>query len=214
MPSFKTKDSSRRRQAAFTLIELLTVVVIISLLFAFGSLALRGALGGQKLAAAVGMLRHDIGWASIESSRLNLPVHLRFYKFVSEEADETEQARFHAYQFLVVDSKNSVMKPLDSVERFPEGIVLHPNSDFTSIASLGEKAPVLDGEIADPEIELPPYTYIEFQFQPDGSTDLPADGKWSITLVKSVQLTEDDSQLPKSYRSIVINPYTAATRAY
>ncbi len=207
---------ARVRKGGFTLIELLAVMVIVGLLLAFSGAAMLSAMGSHRLSTAVGAFRNDVGWAAIESSKDNRPVHVRLYRFQPEET-VAEDSQYYAYQFLVVDSRAGRMVPLTEVRRFGDGVVAHPDAEYSSVFTLTERVPDTSerpGEIADPELLLPAYSYVEFLVRPDGSTDLPKDRRWSLTLVESKRLEVSASELPSDYRALVINPFTAATRIY
>ncbi len=196
--------------AGFTLIELLTVMVIVGILMAASGMALQGSLRSTQLTSASATLGNDLQLGVQLAVKENRPVELRIYKV--PDLEEGGEAQFRAYQFVAREPVSGATEELEQVRRLSGGVIIHPNAEYTTVLTVGERMSVP----GDPELGLEgaPYPYVGFQFRPDGSTTLPKDGLWSMTVAFEREVESQGGGLPANYRSVTINAYTGAVRVY
>lgn len=195
---------SRKKRRAFSLVELLVVMGIISVvLLLFGGLPSR--LGqafaltqsGEKLSAFLNLARQ-------QAITLNHPVEVRFYKFKEFGAE-----KFWGMQVFMVDN-DGICSPLNKVEKLSQNILIDQGEQLSPLLADAFKK---TWTAADPQPSLPQantsYDCRFFRFFPDGSTSLPSrpnpsDQSWYMTLHSA---TDGDSlaQPPPNYLTLQIN---------
>lgn len=195
---------------AFTLVELLVVVVIISLLMGLVVPVMNGISQANQISLGIQTVVDTLSLARQSALAQNRVVEVRFYKFKSEErmAAEDEVA---ALQIFVYDETNTIATPAGEVKYLPHGAVISSDSNLSSlIASSQQKS----WSTQDPQLPLPQgvensYVAYRLRFRPDGSTDLGA-GEWFLT----VHGTNDTGSPPPNHAVIQIDPYNGSLRLY
>ena len=208
------KNPLNRRQAGFTLVELMLVIAVMSVLLGISGNFFSSGLQSQRLAATARLLSADLDHAVLLAQKENQPIEVRFYRFVDQnvprDKDDPGAPQFRAYQFAILtgfDSSNQpVYRMLNEITRFPSGVMLMPSAEFNTVASLTARITGAN----DPQFGSE-YTIASFQIRPDGSTSLPRSPRPVITLVDD-QITGED--LPPNYRSITLDPDNGHTRVY
>ena len=118
-----------RSRRAFTLVEVLVVLAIISIIMFFSVPNLGGIIQGSKLTQAGDQLKYDLGIAQQTAVQLNLTVEVRFYQYkepdqLSEDSDKT----YTAYQMftLIPDSTKPsdpkaprIQAPFGKIKKLP-----------------------------------------------------------------------------------------------
>jgi uncharacterized protein (TIGR02596 family) len=195
---------------AFTLIELLAVIAIISLLIGIASLAFQNSLQSQNLRATARQLAADLDHASLLARKENRPVDVFFYQYAPGELGGTSSIR--AYQFGILDGFNAEDKPqyrfLVEVKRLPSGMIITTNPTYTTMAGLTPQNPLTQPGSGVPES----HTFFAYQIRPDGSTTLDRDSHHTLTLLW--EKDESPDHLPPDFRTISINPHTSRAVLY
>lgn len=211
------KDTVKRLRAlpAFTLIELMLVLAILALLVAISGDVFTSGMGSQRLAVAAKLLSSDLDHAVLMAQKENRPVEVRFLRFKSDDMPATSEdpsvdTNYRGYQFVVLTGFDADGVPeyrmLSGLTRFPQGIALMTNPEFTTLATLPARQPGKQDLTFGPA-----YTFVAFQIRPDGTTSLPRLPRPVLTLVEDKDL---GGPLPPSYRSITIDPDNGHTRVY
>jgi len=210
-----------KRSRGFSLIELLSVLAIITILAAATVPALKGTLDGFNISGAADMTGAELSLARQTAMSRNLPVEVRIYKIKDTTGDE--------YRVIaLVVPKNASHAANDEWitpgKLLPGNVLFDRTNQYSTVISEGEKNP----STADPRL-VPWYgpaetavpnllkdsTYVAFQYSPDGSTNLPPGQPWCLTLRN---LNPKVSQVPNTpaanYVSIVIDSLTGRTLTY
>jgi uncharacterized protein (TIGR02596 family) len=180
---------------AFSLVELLIVILIIGIVAGFAVPAVQGMLRSSQLNQASALLSDSMALARQTAISKNRMIEVRFYRFADNEipgetAEDPATGHFRAFQTFEV-SDAGLFAPLTKVVRFPDTIIMNPGIPGGGALSniLGEdritpaQTPPsmlvtktkLDAKI-DPELPRGVgrnYEYVPMRFMPDGSTNLP-----------------------------------------
>lgn len=216
-----------RLRQAFTLIEILVVLAIITVIMFFSVPNMGEIIQGSKLTQAGDQLKYDLGIAQQAAVKDNLTVEVRFYQYRQpDQPSEVGTTTFTAYQIfsLIPDSTRPsdpkaerILAPLDKIKKLPTGVII-PMSDVWS--SLVTHPTIANGtqEILGliPTERSTVATYRSFQINPDGSTNLDTSGaqQWYITLIDSKELQKADisNLAPDNYITIQVDPFNGGTR--
>ena len=213
MPSLK--------KGAFTLVELIAVMAIIVILIGIVAPPVVSSLGGSQLTQATQQVMGQFASARQTALSKNRPVEVRLYKYIDAGS---ATAQYRAYQALVFN-EDGTYSPSDRVQKLPPSIIINNTSSLTSFigagnqtggtSSLTETTPATGNTLPN----LPAsYTYIAFQFRPDGSTSLigytsadPNNPKlWYLTLCDQ----KSTAVPPTNYSTVEIDPANGDVRLY
>ncbi len=206
-----------RRVVAFSLLELLVVMTMISLLTMAALPALR-TLDGVNVSGAASMVEAEISLARQTAVSRNLPVELRIYK----HDDGTGEAwRVLA---VVIPSSSSGAASDEWITRgrvLPGHIVIEDAKDFSTIVSKAaavpangtKTAPWTGREPADAPNLVKNKDYVGFLFQANGSTDLPSNQQWVLSL-KNPRSPSVADKPAQNFVSLVIDSATGRSISY
>lgn len=201
------------RPSAFTLVEIMVVMALIAVLLSL-SLNVSSAWKAQKLVAQARQLASECSQASLLAQKDNYPVEIRFYQLPDELGSGSGTA-FRAYNLVKLigyepSSGKAIYTNLTEVKYFEDDIMLHENSQYTTVKDLAVQSP------PDDAVPLRGQTrsYVSFMFLPDGTTTLNRSPDAVFTFVKESELRGQASTLPDNYRSMVLQPVTAQTSVY
>lgn len=227
--------SLTRRPAAFTLVEMLTVLGIISLLIALMAPTLVDVVRSTRLNSAGDALVNRISLAQQSAVSLSAEVEVRFYRYVDSTSDSPNANSFYAYQ-VVQTMPNGTEKAISDPYYLESGIVISPQEELSPLL----KTTVQQSETSSGNFLFTPpgsatgddVTYASLRFYPDGgmrllsssvnATDevaevaqaytIPEFNKSFLILVESKE--SQNSQVPPNYYCIQIDSYTGRTRVY
>lgn len=183
---------------AFSLVELLIVILIIGIISAFAVPAVQGMLKSSQLTQASGLLVDTMALARQTALSKNRTIEVRFYRFADnevpgEDPTKPETGHFRGMQSFEI-AESGVLLPVSKVVRMPDNIIMNPGIPGEGVLStiLGDdrlavkKSPpsmiiTVDKINKQSDPELPrgvghKYEYVAFRFLPDGSTNLPPTG--------------------------------------
>lgn len=193
---------------AFTLVEMLVVITVISLLLALTGVGLGNSISEMQLSATARELNGTFNYAALLARKENRPIQVRFYKY---STPESSTASFRSYQLLAlkgIDGGQPEVESLSEVYNLPSGVMMSPSVQYNTLAGL----PEAEQGPKDPDIGHT-YTYVTFEIRPNGLTTLPKETPPVITLLLEAQY-KSATDLPPNYRSVVMNPVNARARVY
>jgi len=203
---------------AFSLIELLTVVAILSVLAVGVVPGIRGTLDGINLSGAASLAESQISLAHQTAVSRNTPVEVRIY-----EHDDGTGLAWRALA-LVIPATTSGKANDEWITKgtvLPGNIVIEKGENYSTIvsgagvSSPGSKvAPWSGQELSGAPGMLKDKRYVAFSFRSDGSTDLPTDKPWCITLKNVRSQSEEGGKPAANFVSLVIDPTTGQTLVY
>jgi uncharacterized protein (TIGR02596 family) len=202
--------ASRREPAAFTLVELIVVVAIMTLLMTLAGLTVPSSMATQQLGGVARQLTSDLDHAALMAQRDNQPVEVRFYRYA--EPDGLGGEEFRAYQVAKLvgwkDDGRPEVEFVSDVQRFTGGIVIMPDARYSTLTAKTAKEPGAE----DMELGVE-YTYVSYQIRPDGRTNLSRASKTVFTLVHETPSGAPEA-LPADYRAVVLDPVTGEVTLY
>jgi uncharacterized protein (TIGR02596 family) len=201
-------------QRGFSLLELLSVMAMVSMIAAMTLPALRGMLDGYSISGAADLASADLSLARQAAISRNLPVEVRIYSF-----DEGFGEAWRVIGVVIPSAASGQVRDewITPGRVLPGGIIMEDSGDFSTIISRAESTPgagVWTGtESASAPRLVRGRPYVAFQFRPDGSTSLPSNQPWCLTL-KSAN-SRADSESPNrpsaNFGSIVLDAKTGRT---
>lgn len=213
MISLTSSVENHRTVRGYTLIEMLIVVVVMAILMLMVVSGFTSGIEASRLRSTEARITSSIEVARQEAVARNRTVELRFYE-VPGANDPLGGVAWRSWQILLRDTTGSY-NPIGDLQSMDQGIVAHPDVQFSNLLvdppnpriGMISNGPTVGGATT--------YRYAAIEFRPDGSTGLTKDTAWSLSLVESKEIDVNGSAtLPQNYRSIVINPFTGATRGY
>ncbi|CAN5687331.1 hypothetical protein BH09VER1_BH09VER1_03670 [soil metagenome] len=203
----------RLRAAGFSLVELLVVISIIIVLAVLAVPAFTNFGRANTLSAAGQQVVDTLNFARQTAMTKSRPVEVRFYKLPEIDQDGGNPTNYRAMQLFLVDSTstNVLSRPV----YFATPVVI--SQQLTTSSLLDDtncpevKAVATDAML--PGIGLN-YRLRKFSFKPDGSTDLPLDGSWFLTLCGKFDPAKRASGLPANFLTVQIDPQNGRTRTY
>lgn len=225
----------RRPAAAFTLVEMLTVVGIIALLIALAAPALIDVVRSTRLNSAGDGLVNRISLAQQSAVALSSEVELRFYRYVDSTADKPGDNSFYAYQ-VVQSLPDGVQKALSDPYYLDSGIIISSQEELSPL--LKTQVPQIQNQTGQylftppGNIEGGDVYYAALRFYPDGSMrvlsstanadsdvnemarayTIPNYDQSFMIIVESRDSA--NSQAPDNYYCVQIDSYTGRTRVY
>ncbi len=206
-------DRRDQPPAAFTLIEMLVVIVIIAILLSTGSLAFQGSLESQHLSGSAIRLANDLSAAALQAVKENRTLEVHFITAKGEFTKDKSLIR--GYQVFAIDpttgriptsATTGLPIPLQELQTLDKGIIISSDPTLSTVI----KHRTLTG------------TFSGYAMKPDGSTDLGKDSNdlakdspWCLTLITERSLAKyNGSTLPPDYRTVIINARTGVVRLY
>ena len=207
----------RHTDAAFSLVEVITVLAVIAVLMTLAVPGVLSMLQASRLTAAA-----DLVTASLNDARGLALAHSSDYEvrfFTASNKRRGSIAKRDALQLFRLadpdappDSKTGAFVPVGPLERLPEGIAFSLDDVLSTLwrqpapesASTGED----EEEQEDSDLELA----ATVRFHPDGSTALRDTELWCVTLVPARQ--REDKELPDNFATLTIDPATGRQEIY
>jgi uncharacterized protein (TIGR02596 family) len=229
-----TSTFARTRRAGFTLVEMLTVVGIITLLVALVTPTLMDVIRSTRLNSTGDSLVARLSLAQQSAISLSDEVEIRFYQYINADSERPQERLFYAYQ-VIHTAKNGVERALSDVYYLETGIILSDQANLSPLltttrnqvpATVGGRFHFTPpGNVAPEEVNV-----AAMRFYPDGSFrvlttadsdndalstaiayTIPDYGQSFMTLVEA---RDAQSTQPINFYCIQIDSYTGKSRVY
>ena len=211
-----------RSHSAFTLIEIMVVLAVISIIATMAVPAMNSVLKGSKMTQSSDEFERDLARAHSAAQRENYPVEFRFYEFRDPEQPNSELA-YRGYQAVMrkrrADDQYSTedIVPIFDVKILPPGIIFNSKTKYSSVFKVPDIPENTAKKWAGYDDSIPRVEQAEFKafyFRPDGSTDLVSidrSTKWCVTIQKEFT---DEGELPADFVTFQIDPFNGQIRRF
>lgn len=214
----------RSADAAFTLIEMITVVAILAILIALATPTLVDVLRSSRMSSAGDGLLNRISLAQQNAIALGKEVELRLFKYELPDGS-LPKASFNAYQ-VVEELSNGTSRPLSDPYYLESGIVFADLESLSPLLQFSQEVPpntfnaAREATMASLRFYPDGSCKVKTQTTPSGGGTAPAsDADYVVKpLTESfftlVETRDIDSAAPVNYYCVQIDFYTGKTRSY
>ena len=204
----------KRIVLAFTLVELLTVMAVISILIAIVAPTAIQVLKGNNLTQSGEMVSDQFVLARQSALSSNRTVQMRFYQLPTAVPGATP---YNAVQCFRMDD-NGTATPLTKVQPLKNNIIFSADKNYSSLITPPSGNPTISGTDKIPAYGDQKCNYVGFQFLADGSTDLDPTaaknyGGWFVTLLDTT-LPVPTSEPPRNYYTLRVEALDGHTRLF
>lgn len=189
------------KNVGYSLVEMVVVSGIALLLFTLAAPSVLDLMKSIRMSHAASMVQECLTQGQAMATSLNRDVEVRFYR--TGGALFSGETSGHGIQLFKIGEGSNLkegvvqMLPVGVEERLPVSVQFSLNDSFTSLWKLPAKVEEAQAGIRE---------YVAFRYRPDGSTDLPEDQKWSLSLVPHP--ADVSSSLPANFAVFMIDPVT------
>ena len=196
--------------SAFSLVEMMVVILIISIIAAFAVPVVTGINRSSQLARGTQILADQLTLARQTAISRNRQVEVRFYQFADPETPGSRTS-FRALQTLEVINARAV-SPLDRVQTLPTSVIFDSAATLSSLFDSAKK-PAVRGADPLPRVGTN-YQYVSLRFRPDGSTDLlPTQGPWFVTVHEEIH-GDGLAKPPANFVTVEIDPINGGLKFF
>ncbi|WP_395736856.1 Verru_Chthon cassette protein D [Prosthecobacter sp.] len=194
---------------AFSLVEMIVVVAIVTMLFAVAAPYTFSVIQSASLSSAGDTLMQKISQAQQRASSENRPIGLDFFYYNQDEIKAC-----HAIQLVSYDAASNVATPLEPPVYWSEGRVVLLEGALSPMFSTNVQ-PINTGLAAQEPFKKLGATFYRVVFYPDGSTSLKIPLRTAyLTLVGVKNYKQDLATAPANYYTVQIDPVTGRGHSY
>jgi uncharacterized protein (TIGR02596 family) len=188
----------RRRPSAFTLLEVV-VVLVIALLIGFAALtSFSKIIEGGAVTTGAQMVADCLAEGRQDALTQNLPMEVRLYA--------TSTAGYSVLQLHWKDADGTTPAAATPVI-LPSSVVIDATALHSTLVTTNQSQPAPDP--GDPRLNALTRC---FHFLADGSTDLSPGVSWTLTVRAAAH--SNPAQFPANWACITLDPYTGRAQTY
>jgi uncharacterized protein (TIGR02596 family) len=205
-------NASSRKIRAFSLLELIVVIMIIGIIAAFTLPAASTILRGSQITQASQIITDQVSLARQTALTKNRSVEVRLISYVDPEVPGDTGA-YRAIQVMEI-LENGIAVPTDKPRLLPQAVIMNMGTLSTLISGTGQTSTTASGSAPNlPRNIGQNYTYVAFRFLPDGSTNLSASSLWYVTL-HNMNETVTGTTTPANFFTLQVDPVTGKVKQY
>ncbi len=199
---------SNTRRHAFSLVEIVVVLAIVTVMFALATPYVFSSVQSASLTSVGDTVMQKISQAQQRALTENRVVALQFY-FYNREGVEA----CHAAQLVSVDPASNVVTPLEEPVYWSDGRVILLDGPLSPIFT--NIPPADTGPATEEPFKNVEATFRRVRFYPNGGTSLAVPLRQAyLTLIASNKFQADMAEPPKNYYTIQIDPVAGRSRSY
>lgn len=213
------------KQRAFSLIELLVVMVIIGIIAMLTMPAFNNLGKAQALTSAGASLLDQLALARQTAVAQNRVVEVRFYKRRENPAQAVDASanpeRFRSFRTMIYDENVLNAFAQTTMQDLPARVVLSEEKDYSTLifayTNTVPPRPYLKETLSAAETDVP-YQFI--RFKPTGGTDLsitgtPEGNRWFLTIKSDNPEKDVPAGRPaNNYFTVLLDPVSGRVRTY
>ena len=201
----------RSKLLAFTLIEVLLVIIIIGALLAVTTPAIQGAVAASRLRDSAASISSELFEAQQLAITQGTETEVRIYQ-LPDLADPDPSPVLRKVQVFTLsqppdgpsagEDAQGLFIPVGSPTSLGTGIIISSSTVFSSVVARGFQTDNHDhlGR------------FVAFRFHADGSTDLTPNKEWFLTLVE--RKLSQHTVKPKNFVTLQIDPASGHVRSF
>ncbi|WP_395748505.1 Verru_Chthon cassette protein D [Prosthecobacter sp.] len=198
-----------RERAAFSMVEMIVVVAIVSMLFAVAAPYTFSVIQAASLSSSGDTLMQKISQAQQRATSENRPIGLDFFYYSKDEIQGC-----HAIQLVSYDAAANMATPIEPPVYWSEGRVVLLEGVLSPMFSTNVQ-PIYTGAAAQEPFKKLGATFYRVVFYPDGSTNLRIPLRTAyLTLVATKNYQKDLATPPPNYYTVQIDPVTGRGHSY
>lgn len=203
---------SRKGGGAFSMIEMIVVVGIISILVTFAAPHISGILTATKLRNAADEVNSRLLEAQSLAVLFNTEAELRLYE-VPDLIDPTRRPTLRKLRLLTLQPPDvdavaenagaGVFEVVGAATNLDQGVEINPDAEYSSIIDLG---------FTEPKDEDEHGRYVAVRYRSDGSAGLQTGKSWFLTLHE--RDAHVNGKRLKNFITLQIEPATGRIRSF
>lgn len=198
-----------RSRLAFTLVELVIVVALVSMLFVVAAPYTMGALQAASLTSAGDTLMQKLAQAQQRASTENRPIALDFYYYTLDGIPGC-----HAIQMVSYDPATNVDTPLEPPVFWSEGRAVLIDGALSPMFATNV-LPATTGPATREPFKKLEATFRRVILYPNGSTSLRIPLREAyLTIISTKNYQKDLATPPPNYYTVQIDPVTGRGHSY
>ncbi len=194
------KTSPSERAHAFTLIEVLAVLGILTIVVAGAAPVISSTMKASRITQAAGVVQARLHEAQTLALTFSNDFEVRL--LAAQRNDPNSRDAIQILSLADAETatdEGSLFKPVGAPDYLPQGVVFSRNESFSTLLKREAKVPAEEAGEDSSVLAV-------IRFFPDGSTSLSESGVWHVTVVDSAD--ERAVLLPKNFATVQIDPVT------
>ena len=198
-----------RLSRAFTLVEVVIVVALVSMLFVVAAPYTMGALQAASLTSAGDTLMQKLAQAQQRASTENRPIGMDFYYYTLNDIPGC-----HAIQMVSYDPASNVGTPVEPPVFWSEGRAVLIEGELSPMFATNV-LPATTGPVTHEPFKRLEATFRRVILYPNGSTSLRIPLREAyLTLISTKNYQKDLATPPPNYYTVQIDPVTGRGHSY
>lgn len=203
-----TPLSAPSRRSAFSLVEIMVVLAIVTAVMAVGTPYVFSSIQSASLTSAGDTLMQKISQAQQRALTENKVIGLEFYFYAKDGVEAC-----HALRMVSIDAATNAATPLEEPVYWGDGRVVLVNG---ALSPLFASTPAADtGTAAHEPFKGLEATFHRVRFYPGGSTSLTIPLRQAyVTMVGSNRYQKEMTDPPPNYYTVQLDPVAGRSRSY